>query len=258
MDNGTDAHGGMNIITKAVAVLDALQDRGELTVAEIAESLAEPTSSVYRLLANLDRLAWIERGSRRGSFRLGIELVRLGDSLERQLDIRRIALPELELLNAQTGQTAFLCVNRNDMAACIERIEGQEVQIQRLRIGDSLPLHVGAAPRALLSFQTPAQIAAYAERRVPAEDRAAVIADAAAIRTAGVSIATEEGVRGIASVGAPIFDQRGEVIAALSISGLRRAVLDGGYDPVEVVTSAASRVSALLGYRASDVTTKVP
>ena len=54
---------------------------------------------------------------------------------------------------------------------------------------------------------------------------------------------------GIAALGAPIRDNRGAVTAALSISGVRPAILGDGFDQmVALVTAAADAVSTSLGF----------
>lgn len=69
------------------------------------------------------------------------------------------------------------------------------------------------------------------------------------VRSQGYAISDGDVTPGIAAVGAPVFDHRGEIKAALSVSGLRAQVLDSGMDAVEKVRAAAERVSLALGYR---------
>lgn len=239
---------GINVVSKAAAAVAAVAESGELTAPELAEKLGEPTSSVYRLLTNLERLGWLEKGAQRGKVRIGLEFVWLADRLEQQLDVRRIASPELSLLNELTGQTAFLCVRREERAVCIERIDGQDVQVQRLRLGESLALHEGAAPRAILAFESDAFVSGYLIRAFDSEaERARMRGNLEGVRAAEVSVAHEEGASGIGSVGAPIFDQHGDVVAALSVSGMRHLLFGGRIDPETLVREAANRVSAALG-----------
>lgn len=57
---------------------------------------------------------------------------------------------------------------------------------------------------------------------------------------------------GIASIGAPIFDHTGTVSAAVSVGGLRSAVLgpgSGGEQAIKLVTDGAAEISRRLGHR---------
>jgi DNA-binding IclR family transcriptional regulator len=244
-----DASAGLGIVTKAAAIVEAIATGGEQTAATLSERIGEPTSSVYRLLANLVQLNWVERGELRGGYRLGSQFVWLGDRLASQLDIRRLALPALEELHRSTGQTTFLCVRSGEHATCVERIDGQDVQIQRLHVGDSSPLHEGAAPRVLLAFQSPEFTTAYLATSLAHPDSRGRIQDEInTIRDRGFALADDETVTGIRSIGAPVFDHRGLVVAAISISGLRIHLQSHSLDPVALVRAQASRVSTALGF----------
>jgi DNA-binding IclR family transcriptional regulator len=245
---------GMGLISKSASVLRVLAASGELTVGQLSTATGEPVSSLYRLLSSLDAIGWVEQGSKRGKFRLGLDFLRLGARLEAQLDLRRLALPELTRLHEITGETVFLCIRRGMSAVCIERIDGRDVQIHSLRLGESLPLGEGVAPRAILAFENPEFIARYLREAAslapvsaiaPGREQLVQLLDETAAR--GVAVAEADWVDGIGGVGAPIFDHWGNVVAALSISGLSRRLFSGEFDVVAMVTQAAQAVSRKLG-----------
>ena len=141
------------MLAKAAHLLDLLADHGELTVQVLADRASEPRSSVYRLLAGLRDVGFVEPGSRRGTYRLGLWPLRLASVVVSRFDERQAALPVMERLHAETEETVFLSVRRGRDAVCIERIEGRWVQSMALLLGGSLPLHIGAGPRALLASE---------------------------------------------------------------------------------------------------------
>jgi DNA-binding IclR family transcriptional regulator len=247
--------GGMAVITKTGALFDLLAERGELSSSAIADEMGEPRSSIYRLLASLDNLGWVEPGSRRGTYRLGLKFIGLGSAVAHRLDVRRLALPVMEHLHTLTGETVFLCVRREWRAVCIERIDGARVQSLALRIGESLPLHAGAAPRTLLAFESEELWEQYIESddlevytdSTPHQP-ATLVRKLESIRNDGVAVSDGDVTVGIAAVGAPIFDHRGQIAAALSISGLREVLLGDTLDASRLVTEAAADISANLGY----------
>ena len=68
-------------------------------------------------------------------------------------------------------------------------------------------------------------------------------------RRRGYSVSDEDVTVGIAALGAPIRNVRGAVTAALSISGVRPAILgDQAEEMIALVTSAAEAVSTSLGF----------
>ncbi len=246
----------VQVVVKVGALLDRLATGGEASASELSDQMGEPRSTVYRLLATLQQLEMVEPGVNRGTYRLGLAHLRLGAAVAAGFDERAAALPVLERLHAATGETVFLCVRRGNEAVCIERLDGERVQSLALRLGGSLPLHVGAAPKALLAFESREQWQDYVaagklEAFTPATPvaAAALFADLTEIRNRGYSVSDEDVTEGIAALGAPIFDHRGAVCAALSISGVRSAILgDDAADLRESIVEGARDISRTLGY----------
>jgi DNA-binding IclR family transcriptional regulator len=255
MDRKRDA-GGLELISKAGAVLEVLESSGPTSASDLAVKLGEPLSSVYRLMQSLTSVGWVDRVGKRGPYRLGLAWMTVCDLLEDHLDIREACRPALRSLVNSTGATSFLCVRRGSRAVCLERLEGVSVQSLAMQLGGSLPLYSGAAPRALLAFLSHAeQVDALAEdialRGDPARpDPATIEIDLAQIQAQGYAVSDGDVTPGVASLGAPVFNHRGEVEGALSISGLADQVL-GPHVVAQNITllcQAATHSSAALGW----------
>jgi DNA-binding IclR family transcriptional regulator len=250
--------GGVQVLHKAGALLDCLADRGEMAASDLADAIGEPRSSVYRLLNSLMALDMVEPGARRGVYRLGLKLLRLGSAVTARFDERTAALPVVERLHDATGETVFLCIRRNWEAVCIERLDGRRVTALALQLGGSLPLHAGGASRALLAYEKRELWEEYVARG-PLEQltsetpttRDDLFALLERTRSDGYAISDSDVTIGIAALGAPVLDHRGRIIAALSIAGVRQEILEGDNGPrmVELVTGGAREISAALGYR---------
>ncbi len=244
---------GLELIAKVDAVMRVLESRGEASAAEIAKRTGEPLSSVYRLLQSLTGVGWVDRGWRRGTYRLGLLLLTIGGLLEDKLDVRECALPSLRRLVETTGTTSFLCVRRDTRAVCVERLEGQAVRSLAMQLGSSLPLFAGAAPRAILAFLPPAeQRSSLRASRLPADpdrpEATAIQVDIERVRQDGYAVSDGDVTPGIAALGAPVFNHRGELAAAISISGLRSQILGSSRAAnIELITSCAREVSRSLG-----------
>jgi DNA-binding IclR family transcriptional regulator len=221
------------VIAKASALMSALAEERIATSTRLTEMLEEPASSIYRMLATLAEAGWVEQIGHRGAYRVGSKMIALSGELTRRLDIRRAAAPILREIHAATGETTFLCIRRGTRAVCIERIDGIRVNSRVLKLGESLPLHVGAAPRALLAFEDRASwdeyaaiVASSGEPWRDVRSRSEFYSGLEHIRDQGYVISDNNVTPGIAAIGAPIFDHRGEVAASLSVSGLREGVLN--------------------------------
>ncbi|AUI51968.1 IclR family transcriptional regulator [Arthrobacter crystallopoietes] len=246
-----------SVLTKAHALMRALASERVSTSSRLTELLGEPVSSVYRMLATLIEAGWVEQLGHRGSYRVGSKMLSLSGKMLNSLDLRRAALPVLRSIHDATGETAFLCIRRNTRAVCIERIDGKRVNSRRLALGSSLPLHVGAAPRALLAFEDQqawedyaGMLAQSADSRFDVRSRSKFFSELTAIRERGYALSDDELTPGIAAVGAPIFDHRGHVVASLSVSGLRDGILTSTPESagaIALASEGARELSIYLG-----------
>ncbi len=249
----------VKVLRKTAAILATLAAQQELTPAELATAVAEPRPTVYRLLQDLTVLGYVEEGQRPGTYRLGLELFRLGSSVGLRLDVREAAAPVMSELHKALEETVYLVVRRGREAVCIDRIEGLRIRSMALQLGGALPLHLGAGPRVLLAHEGPAYWDEYFEEaelqaltpRTPT-DRAGILSLLEEVRSLGYAVSDEDVTLGITSVGAAVFDHTGGVCAALSIGGLRSAVLgeDDGRRAVELVRQGADEVSRRMGFQA--------
>ena len=247
--------GSIQVLAKSAALLDILARDGELGAAEVAEEIDEPRSSVYRLLSSLQELGLIRRGTRRGTYRLGFRLLELGSAVSASFDERQAALPTMKTLREDTGETVFLCVRRGNEAVCIERLEGEHVQSLELRLGGSLPLYVGAAPRVLLAWESPefsdeylrtVEFNGYTAKAI--RSRRQLRASLADARRDGHVVSDEDVTLGIAAIGAPIFDHRGGIGAALSLSGTRPLIMNSLGSLLRQLKAGAAEISHELGW----------
>jgi DNA-binding IclR family transcriptional regulator len=243
------------VLDKVALLVDCLADHPDTTAPKLAELVGLPRSTVYRLVAALEGCGWVEAHREAGTYRLGVKLLRLGRAVRESFDERAAALPVMREINRATDETVTLCLRRGREAVCIERIDGNRVQSLDLRIGGSLPLHAGAAPRCLLAWAPRTEWAAYArgglETLTPRTLATWEVlrADLERVRERGYAISDEDVTPGIASVGAPIFSHSGRIAAAVSVGGLASVVLGPHADHIrQLVVDGAARISAALGY----------
>jgi DNA-binding transcriptional ArsR family regulator len=93
-------------VDRAAALLLALGDcPGEAGVTELARRLGLHKSTASRLLATLEKRGLVEQDGDSGKYRLGLVVIRLAERAERTLDLRSIAMPELDRLARSTRET---------------------------------------------------------------------------------------------------------------------------------------------------------
>jgi DNA-binding IclR family transcriptional regulator len=247
----------IRVLEKAALLLDCLGAKGEASALELSAALNEPRSTVYRILRTLETSSLVEVGSTRGTYRLGLKLFNLGSQVSaRFADERQAALPIMERLHEQTGETVLLTVPRDAQALCVERIDGRLVQQMLLRVGGMIPLHAGAGSRVLLAFESPEVWDEYLskgplEKTTPATptDPSWLLGELRAIRNTGFAISDEDVIPGIAGVAAPVFDYRGTLRAALTLAGPRPVILgENSAASRELVIQGAREISLVLGF----------
>jgi DNA-binding IclR family transcriptional regulator len=242
-------------VVKSFDLIEAIVERGEVTAAELARQVGEPRSSVYRMLATLQEQGLVEAGPRRGVYRPGLGLIRLAGEVLTRFDERQLALPVLESLRAETKETVHLCLRRGFQAVFVERLPGERVHSLAVKLGGVLPLHVGAAPRALLAFEASSfwqeyfaavPIEPWTDRSPETEaDVRKLLVD---IRREGVAFSDEDVVAGVATVGAPIFDHRGAVRAAFAFNLLPDAFRRDRDSYLDLARRASAEASRAFGY----------
>jgi len=247
---------GAGVLERSDRLLRLLQGHGELSARGLAELSGEPRTTVYRLLAQLREIGLVEDGPRHGTYRLGIRILAMADAVHARLNLHEAAVPVLATLRARSEETVFLCERRGDRVVCIQRIDGALVGVLALRLGGALPLHAGAAARAVLAHLDEREWEGYAQRGeleaytshtlVTAE---ALRADAARIRRVGYAESDGDVTEGVAALGAPVFSASGMVLGAISVSGVRPAILgDARCALVGAVVESARAISASLGH----------
>lgn len=248
---------GMSAVSKATRVLECLASGGEMTAGELAGTLGEPITTVYRMLSNLEAIGWIERGDRKGSrIRLGIDLVGIGQAVESLLDLRVAARLSLARLAEETAETVYLCVPDGTRGVCIERVDGKFTRTAELPIGGSLPLHHGAGPKAILAFLPSSDQDAYLRalresqfNPLTGPEALRLETELASIRAAGVVESEGEITPGVFSVAAPVLDHRDQVIASITLSALTPDEESRRSEFARLVRHEASTISTTLGHR---------
>jgi DNA-binding IclR family transcriptional regulator len=210
-------------LERAVQLLDRLSEQpADLTVAELASDAGMPTSTTYRLLAELEQHGLVQRGPDR-TVALGTRLVALGRTAEEALRERLVepAQAVMAELSEQVGETILLT------APCgLEGIVLHSVEARRHSVRLSYtqfrraPMHRGASGKILAAYLDDVERA----RLVEAVGSPSLDRELRRIRRAGFVLTEGELDPGAAGLAAPILDRRGRIAAGLSVAGPRERI----------------------------------
>jgi len=242
----------LDVLLKVDAIMTILASEKELRAQDIAERLQEPLSSTYRLLRQLVDTGWLNKRPHSRKYRLGLMVFKVGKAVGSRIDLRVLAAPPLKQLVAQTGFTSYLSIRRGMRVVCIERIDGQRVGSSTIQLGSSLPLWAGAGSMTILAFTADEDrnnlIDSMQQDGKFAMFKDKIVENVTRIRKHGYAVSDGDVTPGIAAIGAPVFDRRGSLAAAITISSLRVQVLGNTETLAARVISAARTVSASLGF----------
>lgn len=215
----------MKTIKNAMGILALFADHdGPLGVNDIALRLGYEKSYVSRVLAAMRDLDFLAQDHETRKYTVGLEAFALGARYIADTHLTRTALPIMRETSLDTGESIFLTLRRGTLCRHILAVEGQHFLEIRSRLGLRMPLHASASGKALLAFAPTEQqqelldgmtLTQYTKRTITTNE--ALVAEIARIQAKGLSSSREELVVGLAGWAAPIFGEKGELIAALSI-----------------------------------------
>jgi DNA-binding IclR family transcriptional regulator len=237
-----------------MAILDAFLDGSPtLSVAEIASRGGLSRTTCHRLLATLEAHRAVARTSD-GRYELGITMFQIGALVRVPSAWARVAEPHMRRLAEAMQIGCFLSIRERHRALCVHRVDRGHVVLTPYLVGQTLPLHVGAAPLILLAGM-PAD-----ERdevlRQPLErltsttvtSPGAIRKKIAAINRDGYVVATDGDIAyGISAIGSAIRDRTGATVAAISLSGLSGHISHRLHEMLPALQVAATAISEELG-----------
>jgi DNA-binding IclR family transcriptional regulator len=216
----------IQVIERMMRLLDVLAEHPEpLGLKQIAQVTGLHPSTAHRILAAMTADRMVDR-IEPGSYRLGMRLLELGTLVRSRINVRELALPIMRRLHAQTGETVNLAVRQDDEIVYVERTSSGRSAMRIVHvIGARAPLHVTAAGKLFLLEDGAARLREYAKRTGLAPHSKNSLATQALLerdleRTQRLGYATdnEEVEVGVRCVAAPVRDDNGGLIAALSLS----------------------------------------
>ncbi|MBR0669657.1 IclR family transcriptional regulator [Neoroseomonas soli] len=217
------AVGGIGRVFHLLRLLSEV-DSGGMRLTDLAARASLPRPTAHRLLRALMAEDAVSFDARRKRYTLGLGLFLLAAKAGGTPGLRDIARPVVLRLTAALGETLFLLVHNGYDAVCIERTAGPlPIRSFTGDIGGRVPLGMGQGSVAILAFLPPAEQDEIIRHNLPrmrdvgGPDEASLRAELAEVRRDGYCGGGSGLIPGMAGLGAPILDQDGRAVAALSI-----------------------------------------
>ncbi|MEX1176976.1 MAG: IclR family transcriptional regulator [Nitriliruptor sp.] len=243
--------------TRTVALLRELaRSPRPVPATALARALELPRSTVYHLLAVLEREGMVVHLPEERRWGLGVGAFEIGSAYLRHDGLSRLAGPLLRDLAAATGATVHLGVLDGRDTLYLLKEQATRSAVLVTEVGVRLPAHLTASGRALLADASRAQLTALYPDRGALADRTGrgPRTRAALRRTLAEEVARgwahEDGevTPGVWSVAAAARDHTGRAVASV---GASQRTSDAGTaavsDLVAAVVATADRLTGRLG-----------
>lgn len=198
----------------------------DYTLQEISDQLDIPKSIVFRTLQTLESMGYLLKDPKTKMYSLGYEVFRLGRAMEHNSLVKKIALPIMQELYDEIGETVcFVVPDLESLCAVqIADIETNHPIKHTVNINGVGHLHSGAARKTLLAHLDENTInRVIQESGLPKltentiTDPIELKKELTKIKKQGYGVSRDELVPDLFSVAAPVFGYKEELIGVLGI-----------------------------------------
>lgn len=240
---------------RTIEILDIIsKHRKGLTLKEIMRMMDIPQTSAFDILQTLLKMNVIEEKNEEFKrYSIGIKAYEIGMAYSNYTDIIHIAEPYLEELGEKLGKTTFLGILDNSQISYIFKYEPSNTIITTAKIGSRNELYCTSLGKVLLAFSEDEIAKSLMDQMeyVPKTNNTITSKEDLhkeinKIRQNGYAIDDRELEEHIFCIGAPIFDSKNNVIAAISATGLYKKDMNLDYE-VRLILHIATLISQRLG-----------
>jgi IclR family acetate operon transcriptional repressor len=245
-------------VERALSMLEAVAQESEgLSNAEISRKLKIPKSSASYILRTLEAQNYLTRDGS-GKYKVGLKILSLSRGALIGLDVRGVALPIMRHLTQRTGLTCHLAILDGPEAVYVEKVEpegfirmdtwvGRRMRVHATSVGKALVAHI--AQNSLENMLAKAGMEKRTPKTITTLPR--LLKELEKVRNQGYAVDDEENNLGARCLGAPVFNDRGLIEAALGLSGTTQQVSPQTMPAiVESLKDAARQISMGMGFRA--------
>ena len=244
-------------LLRSLELLEVLKEKNRsFTIAELAETMNLPPSTVHRILQTFCEKKYVIRDERSHTYRLGPALIPLGKAASKGIRLQDAAKPVLSALSEQTGEDVYLIIQVGNKGLVIEKHDGPSHLKVVEEFGYEMYLHCGAIRKVLLAYQTPNFIDDYfkniimQDRAFPYVRPSDLSVELEKIKAEGIAISRGDYVSDAIGIGAPVFNADGVVSASIGIIAPKLRIINDEHlhNLQEHVKRYAAELSCDLGY----------
>ena len=216
-------------LAKALDILECFDEQHpELGIVQICSMLDLNKSNVHNIITTFQQKGYIEKNDKTGKYHLGMNLLRFSFIINNQLNYQRLVYDLLADAAQEMNAVVYFAIPHNGKAfyLCNSYPGGKNYDFPfRTITGEVAPFYCTAIGKAMLAFMNEEEAEKYICAPMPRftdmtiTDAVQLRNELAKIREQGYSFDNCEHEYGVKCIGAPILNQHGEVLGAVSVSG---------------------------------------
>ncbi len=255
----------MKGLDRSLALLDVLSQENGLSLSEVAARADIAASTAHRILTTLEAHKFVRQDEDSELWSIGLKAFQIGSAFLRGRKVVDAGRPAMRDLLRRSGETVNLAIKDDTAIVYISQMESPSSIRAVHRPGSRSPVHSSAVGKMLLAGLPDEEVRAFLAQTGMERFTATTITGAdnfltelAQARKRGWSLDNEERIDGMRCIASAIYNEHGEAIAGLSISGpvnrltaarieeLGPLVADAGHD-VTLAIGGTSPAKAPLG-----------
>ncbi len=247
--------GSVQALDRGLILLGIIAEADGLSLTSIAQRAGIAASTAHRILTTLKAAGFVQCDEARGGYLIGVKAFKVGSAFLRNrklVDVGRSTLRELMLAS---GETANMGIENDGYVVFVAQVESHQSIRAFHRPGARGPMHASSLGKAILS-SLPEKAVTRLLHHIGMKrftdhtiiDPQTLLSELGTACSRGWAIDDEERAEGMRCVGAPVFNEYGEVVGAISVSGPTVRITDerlGELGPM--VKRAASDLTERIG-----------
>ncbi|MBU2699635.1 DNA-binding IclR family transcriptional regulator [Sporomusaceae bacterium BoRhaA] len=193
-------------VERAFKLLECFSNKKpQMGVTELSEYIGLSKATTFRIAETLEQLGYLNKSESTQTYSISSKVLTLGQVFLDDLEFRTISLPYMRKIRDTLDESVSLYIVAHNKRVCVERIQTSRLLRRVVTVGEEVPLDRGASGKVLLAFSH----LNYGVDEAVLES----------IRKNGYAYSENERGEGISAVSVPIRNFKGNIVAALTISG---------------------------------------
>ncbi|CRK82284.1 IclR family transcriptional regulator [Neobacillus massiliamazoniensis] len=242
----------MQSIDRAMHIIQALtgnETKKWFSITDLSKECDLPVSTIHRLLQSMKKHGLIQQDLETKLYSLGNAWLEYGLQMYDSFDFVSLIRPEMEKLMHEVEESVYFSKSIGLEALVVERIDCPQNPIRIYdQLGMRIPMNIGAANKVMLAHMPQGEALKIIQSLVPKEETEEFLQLLSKIRRKGYAESHGEKTPGTSSVAAPLFNNKNELIGALSIGYVNFNITeDRQYLLIEKVMEYGLRICSKLG-----------